>query len=217
MAVFISVVLLLILLIVGLFVFTILQPKFVSLFDTLAPKYIPCVAVSASIDGGITYSEPNLKRIPKGENFFLKFDVSIRRRGLYWGDEKFVFTFENKEPGKLEAREPVEYSDKKTDSTGNNPTEGDTFEIFVSRYRGKNTVIYRCKPPKNCPPDTLFQITIKSDDTKLEPLNKTIALVFVSEQPKVDEAESAAAKVSIDGTVTVKIEKQGKNGKADSP
>ncbi|GAB6393622.1 MAG: hypothetical protein MdMp014T_2995 [Treponematales bacterium] len=197
---------------VGAFTVKFILPALDDVFcEPIVPKYTPCVAVSARIDGEMTYRETNLKRIPLGKDFFLKFDVSIRRRWLYRGDEKFAVTIENKEPDKL-VMDAIEYSGEKTEPE-------DTFVIVVSKHTGKNTIVFRCKSPKNgtsdekeeasstaSATDTLFQITIKSDDARLEPLNKTIALVFASEQSKTNEAESAAAKVSIDGTVTVKIE-----------
>jgi len=182
------------LVLVGMFALPILQPKLADfLHAPFGPKYTPCVAVCARIDGGITYRENNLKRIPLGKDFFLKFDVSIRRRWLYWGDKKFAVTIENKEPDKL-VMDAIEYSGEKAEP-------GDTFVIVVSKHTGKNTIVFRCKPPVLSA--TLVQVTIKSDDRRLEPLNKTIALVFVTEPSKT---ENTTTKVSIDGTVTVKTE-----------
>jgi HSP20 family molecular chaperone IbpA len=195
-----------VLVLVGKFALPILQPKLADfLHAPFGPQYTPCVAVSARIDGEMTYRENNLKRIPLNGYFFLKFDVSIRRRGLYWGDKEFDCIIKHEGIG----MKAIEYSGE------NKPS--DTFKINVSRYTGKNTIVFRCErePLENHTSDTLLQITIKVNEKEKsrEILNKTIALVFVLEQqPK---AESAAAKVSIDGTVTVKIEKQGKNGKPE--
>jgi hypothetical protein len=191
------------LLFVWAFAVRVLQPIFADIIDTpIAPKYIPCVAVSASLDGGRTYNENNLKRIPQRGVFFLKFDVSIRRRGLYIKDETFNLTFENTGADKLEAIEAVEYSGKKSklEDTFN-------FTINVSKYTGKNNIIFRCQPPTNCIPNTLGQISITSDEkNKLEPLDRTIALVFDSNPNATSSSENKSSKVSIQGELEITSE-----------
>jgi hypothetical protein len=216
MAIIVSVVLSIVLLSVGWFVFTIIQPKLVFLFDTLVPKYIPCVAVSASIDG-ITYSEENLKRIPRTGHFFLKFDVSIKRRGLYWGEKEFDLIVENKkkEQNKLDMQ-AIEYSCKKDD------TKQNTFNMIVSRHSGKASIVYSCKlSPTNdnsnnqeqstpLAPDILLQISKKIEQKKkcLEPLDKTIALISAPGQTSSDGPDITTIEVSIKGELSVKIENQ---------
>jgi hypothetical protein len=161
----------------------------------LTTYIVPCstaaVSVSASIDGGITYSETNLKRVPQRKDFFLKFEVSIRRHGLYIKNETFNFTVENTGTNKL-TMDAIEYSGEKT-------SPPDTFKIVVSRCTGKNTVIYRCTP-KDCDTSTLPQIRIQSTDPKLSSLDETFALVFVPES-------ETTAKISVKGELEVKTEK----------
>jgi hypothetical protein len=184
--------LLITLIFVGKFAIAVIQPKLVEFFDTsFLPTYVPSVVVSASIDGGITYTEKNLKQIPQGKVFFLKFYVRIKRRGIYWGDETFNVTVKNNCPGAFTMR-AIEYS-------GEKETPADTFSINVSKRTGRNTIIFRCKSPSSddskgterqtneksdaaqseslptdSSKDTVCQIHIKSHNTRLKPLDETI-------------------------------------------
>jgi hypothetical protein len=144
-------------------VFAVLVAFMIYLCVTKANRYVPTITVTASVDGGETYTS-NLKSLPRKKDIYLKYEVSVKAKGFWWRLFNKVICFTIEFPNEFKLYDYTGKEDTNQKKNFANSAAGD-YMVTIAPLDAKEAYYEVCVKAKGFG-QRFFHNTIKLDKAK---------------------------------------------------